>query len=531
MKAPTFLLLLVCCAQPAQAARAPGAAPAATTITTAAATATVPAPAGPAASSSAAAAAAPRGAPAAAVPQRAAAEVPAARTALPANDGPRCSGDIPPQHSMALQPGKSTLLRLPEAVASRSIGNPAVAQAMLVAPDTLYLAGVDIGSTNMVVQLKSGKCSLVDLVVGMDVAGLQATLAQLMPHEKNIRVTAAADALVLSGTVEDGATLLNVLELAHAYVRRPVQALASPRAPEDKAPQAATVAAAPAGAVPAVAGLSLSRVVNLLSVTAPQQVMLEVKIAEVSKTLLDKLEAGVMLHYAGGGWAATVLSNFLTGTAGSRLDVGKGDKRRFTLDAERKDGLVRILAEPTVMAISGQEGSFLAGGKIFIPVAQERDKVTLEEKEFGVGLRFTPTVLAGGRINLRVAPEVSELSREGVGISANGFNGGAILPLITTRRATTTVQLYDGQSFAIGGLIRNTQNTSVKGVPLLGELPVLGALFRSTDFQHDRSELLFVITAHLVKPLPPGQPLPTGGMAPPERGELFLGARPQGAQP
>ncbi|WP_157201185.1 type II and III secretion system protein family protein [Massilia sp. Root351] len=511
MKSMPVLALLACCAQPALAARTPRipAVPAAAAVAVAA----------PIAAAPAAAAAAHKANP------------PAPRQAPSASDGPRCTGDTPAQHSMALQPGKSTLLRMPEAVASRSIGNPAVAQAMLVAPDTLYVAGVDIGSTNMVVQGKSGKCSLIDLVVGMDVAGLQASLAQLMPHEKNIRVTAAADALVLSGTVEDGATLMNVLELAHAYVRRPVQALASPRAAEDKAPPPALPSAVPSGAVPAVAGLSLSRVVNLLSVTAPQQVMLEVKIAEVSKTLLDKLEAGVMLHYAGGGWAATVLSSFLTGTAGGRLDVVKGDKRRFTLDAERKDGLVRILAEPTVMAISGQEGSFLAGGKIFIPVAQDRDKVTLEEKEFGVGLRFTPTVLAGGRINLRVAPEVSELSREGVGISASGFSGGALLPLITTRRASTTVQLYDGQSFAIGGLIRNTQNTSVKGLPLLGELPVLGALFRSTDFQHDRSELLFVITAHLVKPLPPGQPLPTGSMAPPGRGLLFLGAGPQGGLP
>jgi pilus assembly protein CpaC len=449
--------------------------------------------------------------------------------AAPAGEGPRCSGETPAQHSLALQPGKSTLLRLPEPVASRSIGNPGVAQAMLVAPDTLYVAGVDIGSTNMVVQGKSGKCSLIDLVVGMDVAGLKGTLAELLPQEKNIRVTAAGDALVLSGTVEDGATLMHVLELAHAYVRRPVQPLAVARAAEDKAPQSAPAAVAGAAAAP---GANLSRVVNLLAVTAPQQVMLEVKIAEVSKTLLDKLEAGVMLHYAGGGWATTVLSNFLSGVAGGRLDLSKGENKRITLDAERKDGLVRILAEPTVMAISGQEGSFLAGGKIFIPVAQDKDKVTLEEKEFGVGLRFTPTVLAGGRINLKVAPEVSELAREGIGISATGFTGSAILPLITTRRATTTVQLYDGQSFAIGGLIRNTQNTSVKGLPLLGELPVLGALFRSTDFQHDRSELLFVITAHLVKPLPPGEPvLPTGGMAPPARGELFLGARPQGGQP
>jgi pilus assembly protein CpaC len=503
MKTLPMLALLACCAQPALAAAA----------------------------ASAATAAAPAAAALAAASPGRAAPAPVSRAAPPTSDGPRCLGDTPAQHSMALQPGKSTLLRMPEAVVARSIGNPAVAQAMLVAPDTLYVAGVDIGSTNMVVQGQSGRCSLIDLVVGMDVAGLQASLAQLLPQEKNIRVTAAADALVLSGTVEDGATLMNVLELAHAYVRRPVQALASPRAPEDKSPAVQQPSAAPSGTVPGVAGMALSRVVNLLSVTAPQQVMLEVKIAEVSKTLLDKLEAGVMLHYAGGGWATTLLSNFLTGTASGRLDLARGDNKRITLDAERKNGQVRILAEPTVMAISGQEGSFLAGGKIFIPVAQDRDKVTLEEKEFGVGLRFTPTVLAGGRINLKVAPEVSELSREGIGITATGFTGSAVLPLITTRRANTTVQLYDGQSFAIGGLIRNTQNTSVKGLPLLGELPILGALFRSTDFQQDRSELLFVITAHLVKPLPPGQPLPTGSMAPPARGELFLGAAPQGGQP
>lgn len=241
-----------------------------------------------------------------------------------------------------------------------------------------------------------------------------------------------------------------------------------------------------------------------------------------------------MLHYAGGGWAATLLSNFLTGVARGRLDAsrnsGASGGRRITIDAERQDGLVRILAEPTLMAVSGQEGSFLAGGKILIPVAQDDRRVTLEEKEFGVGLRFTPTVLSGGRINLKVAPEVSELSREGVGIQAGGIGGTAILPLVTTRRASTTVQLYDGQSFAIGGLIRNNQSTSGKRLPLLGDVPVLGALFRSTDFQHERTDLLFVITARLAKPLPPGQPLPTGDMTPPSRSELFLGGA-KGEQP
>jgi pilus assembly protein CpaC len=211
------------------------------------------------------------------------------------------------------------------------------------------------------------------------------------------------------------------------------------------------------------------------------------------------------------------------------LGIGKASGDHLAIGAEKQDGLVRILAEPTVMAISGQEGSFLAGGKIFIPVAQDNNKITLEEKEFGVGLRFVPTVLAGGRINLRVAPEVSELSREGIGISVSGISGNAVLPLITTRRASTTVELFDGQSFAIGGLIRDSQTSTIRGVPLLGDVPVLGALFRSTDFQQDRTELLFVVTPHLVQPLPASYPLPTDAVSTPDRIRLNLQGRLEGA--
>ena len=311
---------------------------------------------------------------------------------------------------------------------------------------------------------------------------------------------------------------MRVGELAAAFVRRPVQALNAVSKIDPAAPAAA----------PAAAGV---RVVNLLNVSAPQQVMLEVKIAEVSKTMLEKLEAGATLKYASGSWATTLLSNFLTGSSGGLFDARKSNGNQLTFEAQKQDGLVRILAEPNVMAISGQEGSFLAGGKIFIPVAQDNNKVTLEEKEFGVGLRFTPTVLSGGRINLKVAPEVSELSREGVGFTASGLPGSAILPLITTRRASTTVQLYDGQSFAIGGLIKNNLTTSLKGLPILGEVPILGALFRSTDFQQDRTELVFVITAHLVKPLPPNYTLPTDGVVAPSRAELLLGGRLEGRAP
>ena len=428
--------------------------------------------------------------------------------ALRGEIGPRCSGEGAKPGNLQLQLGKSAMMRLPEPLLHRSVGNPGVVQAMLVAPDTMYIAGIDVGSTNMIIQGESGACSIVDIVVTMDPSAFQASLAAVLPDEKNIQVMAAADSLVLTGSVSDAGTLARVGELAAAFVRRPVQPLNA---------VGKTDPAAPAGTAGAQGGGQAGvRVVNMLNVSAPQQVMLEVKIAEVSKTLLEKLEAGATLKYASGSWATTLLSNFLTGSAGGLFDARHKNGNQLTLESQKQDGLVRILAEPNVMAISGQEGMFLAGGKIFIPVAQDNNKVTLEEKEFGVGLRFTPTVLAGGRINLRVAPEVSELSREGVGFTASGLPGSTILPLITTRRASTTVQLYDGQSFAIGGLIKNNLVTSLKGLPVLGELPILGALFRSTDYQQDRTELVFVITAHLVKPLPPNYTLPTDFAVAPE---------------
>jgi pilus assembly protein CpaC len=435
--------------------------------------------------------------------------------------GPRCSGEPARPASLTLQMGKSTLMRLPEAVQHRSVGNPSVVQALLVAPDTMYIAAVDVGTTNMIVQGKSGLCSMVDITVAMDPTALQATLAAVMPEEKDIRVLAAADSLVLTGTVTDTAAVTRAAELAAAYVRRPLRGPVTPEK-EDK-PVTGQGGAANANV----------RVINLLAVSAPQQVQLEVKIAEVSKTLLERLEAGATFRFGSGSWGATLLSNFITGSAQGLLDAQRTNgKQHFTAEADKRDGFVRVLAEPNVMAISGQEGTFLAGGKFYVPVAQENNRVTLEEKEFGVGLRFTPTVLAGGRINLRVAPEVSELSREGIGISSGTIAGTAILPLVTTRRASTTVQLYDGQSFAIGGLIKNNLVTNLKGLPVLGEVPVLGALFRSTDYQQDRTELVFVITAHLVKPLPSSNyVLPTDRVGEPSRGALLLGGRVDGPPP
>jgi len=443
-----------------------------------------------------------------------------------------CIGEAARPAILNLNMGKSTMMRLPEKVVHRSVGNPSIVQAMLVAPDTLYIAGVDVGTTNMIVQGRSGLCSVVDIVVAMDPAALQATLAAAMPEEKDIRVMAAADSLVLTGTVSDAGAIARAVELASAYVRRPLRQL--PAADKSNDSDGVIPVAGGAGGMGASGGAAAAatRVVNLLAVGAPQQVQLEVKIAEVSKTLLERLEAKTAFSFGGGSWTTTLVSNFLSGRVLPGQETLQTRGGRLVGDADKKDSLVRVLAEPNVLAISGQEGTFLAGGKFFIPVAQDNNKITLEEKEFGVGLRFTPTVLAGGRINLKVAPEVSELSREGIGVSAAGIVGTAILPLVTTRRASTTVQLYDGQSFAIGGLVRNNLVANLKGLPMLGEVPVLGALFRSTDYQEDRTELVFVITARLVKPIPgAGYALPTDKVGVPTRGELMLGGRLEGAPP
>jgi pilus assembly protein CpaC len=233
-----------------------------------------------------------------------------------------------------------------------------------------------------------------------------------------------------------------------------------------------------------------------------------------------------------GDWRYGIISDFLTDSGGV-LGMLSRTGNAISIDAEKRDGLVRVLAEPNIVSISGQEASFLAGGRIFIPVSRSNvalgvPTITLEEKEFGVGLKFTPTVLEGDRINLRVSPEVSELAQSGSPFATvNGIT--SILPSFTTRRAQTTVQLRDGQSFAIAGLIKNNVTETIRRFPILGEIPILGALFRSSEFQTDRSELMFIVTARLVKPIAGGYSAPTDHWTPPSRSEFFLGGQLEGS--
>ncbi|WP_063552981.1 type II and III secretion system protein family protein [Burkholderia territorii] len=412
--------------------------------------------------------------------------------------GPNCVGAVRDSTSVSVPLGKSLLVPMPEPVRNRTIGNPAVAQATMVSPQTLYILGLSVGTTNMIVQGRSGACRVIDVAVGADAGGLQASLMQLMPNERDIHVSTAAGTIVLAGTVSNSQAAQQAVQIAHAY--------------GDSATEG---------------GAKGAGVLNMLAVTSPQQVMLEVKVAEVSKTLINQMGSAFNIQGGFGSWSGALVSNLLAGVASGAV-FNKANNKPFSVaaDVQNTDNLVKILAEPNLVTISGQEATFLAGGKIFIPVPQSSgtltSTITLQEEEFGVALKFTPTVLGNGRISLKVAPEVSELSQTGVTLSATNIGGTSILPLITTRRASTTVQMGDGESFAIGGLIKDNGSGALKAIPGVGEVPVLGALFRSTSFQQDRTELIFVITPHLVKPLQTADvPLPTDSFSKPNEADVY----------
>ena len=180
------------------------------------------------------------------------------------------------------------------------------------------------------------------------------------------------------------------------------------------------------------------------------------------------------------------------------------------IDALAAEGLVSILAEPNLTTVSGEPASFLAGGEFPIPVAQGSDRVSVEFRRFGVSLEFVPTVLSCDLINVRVKPEVSELSKNGA-VQVSGFQ----IPAIATRKADTVVELASGQSFAIGGLIRRNFTTDINNVPWLGDIPILGALFRSSRFQKDESELVIIVTPYIVRPATTALRAPTDRVAPP----------------
>jgi pilus assembly protein CpaC len=386
----------------------------------------------------------------------------------------------------------------PAAAAAQADDGVADVDITLLSPTELFFLGKKAGSMNVVLQGSDGRCVVKDIIVTIDPNALQAKLAELMPEESGIKVQGADNALVLTGKVSDAINLDHIMNLATSYGDG-------------------------------------KKVVNLMQVAAPQQVMLEVKIAEVSKTLLDKLgsSVGITRTTNGGSDVYSLLSSFLS-NGGGFLEALRIGKTAVSIDGQKDDGLVRILAEPNIMAISGQHASFLSGGRIFIPVSQTNNTgvptITLQEKEFGIGVKFTPTVLNGTRVNLKLVSEVSDLTQTGSPFTTVG-GVTAILPSLTVRRADTTVQLNDGQSFVIAGLIKNNFTETIKRFPGLGEVPVFGALFRSSEFQNNQTELLFVITPRLVKPLAEAPRLPTDNHVVPSRSEIYFNGSLESAAP
>lgn len=416
----------------------------------------------------------------------AAPETPAADR--PARTPPRSEAPRPVERGAALQlvAGKSLLVPVTQAVTRVSVGNPEVADVVLIHPHEVYLLGKKTGQTNLMLWSQGQPTRMHDLSVGADTETLRSRMQEWVSGIEELRVDTLGDHLVLRGRAQDAVKAQRLSAMAEAYA-------------------------------------------------GEKKVMLEVKVAEVSKTLLDELNMDVNVARVAGDTALrliTRLSSSSTTGPGSTLSVTRANGRTgIGMAAEVQKNLVKVLAEPTITAIHGQEGSFLAGGRIYIPVNQTNSVggtvIRLEEKEFGVGLRFLPTVLEDGLINLKVTPEVSELSPNGTTIrDASGLT--TLLPAITTRRASTTVQLRDGESFVIGGLIKNNVTEAIKAFPVLGELPILGALFRSTSFQNEKSELLFVVTPRLARPDTGTPALPTDGFTPPTRSELFLEGRLEG---
>jgi pilus assembly protein CpaC len=406
-------------------------------------------------------------------------------------------------NKITLVVGKSIIIKNAVPIKRVSVAAPEIANFVLLSPTQIYLTGKSSGSTNVTLWEDHRISAVYDLDVAPDFSQLRETLHKILPDETNLRVTAAHDSITLSGTISSTANLSQALALASAY------------APNEK-------------------------IINLVQVAGVHQVMLDVRVAEMSRSVMKRMGVNFTVVKSENEFAGSLIGNLIDlvppgsgnlATPGAPFGVFVGpsvnalfrfldDETSWTgfVDALKEDGLVKILAEPTLISLSGQTASFLAGGEFPVPVPQGLGTVGIEYKAFGVGLNFTPTVLSDQKISMKVTPEVSELD-----FSTAVLLEGFVVPGVTVRRASTVIELGDGQSFAIAGLLRDNARQIISKFPLLGDIPILGALFRSSSFQRNETELIIIVTPHLVKPLDMAkQSLPTDGYIEPDDVEFFL---------
>jgi pilus assembly protein CpaC len=427
---------------------------------------------------------------------------------------------VPPTGApILLDVAKGTLIRLDRNADTVFVSDPNIADVQVKSPKLIYLYAKAPGETSLYA-VDSAQQVLISrpVIVKRDIAPIQQAINQIVTSG-SVDVQPVDGALVLSGTVASAEEAEDIRRIARPFVADDTQ------------------------------------LVNHVRVDAPNQVNLRVRVAEVSRTVIKQLginwdalsrvgnftlglatgnpvagvlppggtriipeapspggqlPAGIFTRNAGAD--GTVTNSIVLGVNNGSMDLNS------VIDALDQNGLVKLLAEPNLTAMTGETASFLAGGEFPIIVPQSQTQVTVEFKQFGISLAFTPVVLADGRISLRVRPEVSQLSTTGA-VQISGFS----IPAISTRRAETTIELGSGQSFAIGGLMQNNITDTLGKVPGLGELPVLGALFRSDQFKRDETELVIMVTPYLVRPVSEKQlAAPTDGFQPPNDADRDL---------
>jgi pilus assembly protein CpaC len=414
--------------------------------------------------------------------------------------GPRTPAAIayvPAVQSLALEAGTGRIVSLGAPAASVFAADPRVAEVRPASPTSLFVLGVAPGRTTIAAISDNGTAiAQYDVIVqpsSYAAAQAASAIGKLLPG-RDVKVATRPSGLVISGTLQTAGEADQAMQAARDFV---------------------------------AAGQTVE---NRLAVLDSQQVNLRVRVAEVSRNVMRNI--GVNWSALGniGKMASfpALALNANSAIAPAALAIGPnpifvGANINTVIDALAQDNLAHVLAEPNLTAMSGETASFLVGGEFPIPVAQQNNEVSIEFKQYGVSLAFVPTVESGGRISLKVRPEVSALTTQGA-VQLTVGNSSIQVPALTVRRAETTVELANGQSFAIAGLLQDNTTLSSNALPGIGELPILGALFRSDGFQRNETELVIVITPYLVRGVndPAQMKLPTDGWKPPNDLERLL---------
>jgi pilus assembly protein CpaC len=385
---------------------------------------------------------------------------------------------------ISLPRGSSMAVDLPADARDVIVPNPLVAEAMLHSPRRITIIGLAPGETDAVVLDNAGRAILsLRIRVDAGVSALQDTLNRVMPGSQ-VHAEAVNDSIILSGPVNSPGEADRAAQVARAFVATP------------------------------------EKVINMMTIAGSDQVMVKARVIEVQRTAVKQLGLDVtaVLNNVGDGLSFAQAATF--GVSGSQLgggilsyldNSGDGNSLDTSLRAFERAGLVRILAEPNLTSVNGENAEFLAGGEFPVPVGRSVDATTgqttigIEFKPFGVRLAFRPIVLSEGRISLQLSTEVSELTTAGSFTLGGTDDNPLVIPALNVRRASTTVELPSGGSMMIAGLLREDTRQNIDQLPGIGSLPVLGALFRSRDYLSGETELVIIIEAYIVSPTSPGR--------------------------